>query len=84
MLHILADSAEDRLIFDLQNKLAKLFNFKPDRNKKASELIMNKYYKSVRYINLLNEIIIKKLDPNNHKKTKISAALPLFTYNNLI
>lgn len=84
MLHILADSAEDRLIFDLQNRLAKLFNFKPDRNKKASELIMNKYYKSVRYINLLNEIIIKKLDPNTHKKTKISTTLPLFTYNNLI
>ena len=84
MLHILADSAEDRLIFDLQNKLAKLFKYKPDRNKKASELIMNKYYKSVRYINLLNEIIIKKLDPNNHKKSKISTTLPLYTYNNLI
>ncbi|MEK9932830.1 MAG: [protein-PII] uridylyltransferase [Methylophilaceae bacterium] len=84
MLHILADSAEDRLIFDLQNKLAKLFKYKPDRNKKASELIMNRYYKSVRYINLLNEIIIKKLDPNNHKKSKISTTLPLYTYNNLI
>ena len=84
MLHILADSAEDRLIFDLQNKLAKLFKYKPDQNKKASELIMNRYYKSVRYINLLNEIIIKKLDPNNHKKSKISTTLPLYTYNNLI
>jgi len=84
LLHILAKRTEDRLVFDVQNKLAAKLGFKNTKNKKSSEIVMKSYYKSVNYITLFNEIIIKRLDPNIKNKTKIKHQLPLYIYNDLI
>ena len=84
LLHLLAQSSEDRLIFDLQNKLAEHLGYKNNGYKKASERVMKTYYKSVNYIILFNEIIIKKLDPLQHKNTTIKHKLPLYEYDNLL
>ena len=84
LLHILAKRTEDRLVFDVQNKLAAKLGFKNTKNKKSSEIVMKSYYKSVNYITLFNEIIIKRLDPNIKNKTKIKHPLPLYIYNDLI
>ena len=84
LLHLLAQRSEDRLIFDLQNKLAEHLGYKNTGYKKASERVMKTYYKSVNYIILFNEIIIKKLDPLQHKNTTIKHKLPLYEYDNLL
>ena len=84
LLHILSKSIDDRLLFDVQNKLAKALGYIGKNNKKPSEILMKKYYKSVNYITLFNEIIIKRLDPNKQNKKSINHALPFYITNNLI
>ncbi len=84
LLHILAKRTEDRLVFDVQNKLAAKLGFKNTKNKKSSEIVMKSYYKSVNYITLFNEIIIKRLDPNIRNKKEIKHQLPFYIYNDLI
>ena len=84
LLHILSKSIDDRLVFDVQNKLAKALGYIGKDNKKSSEILMKKYYKSVNYITLFNEIIIKRLDPNKQNKKSINHALPFYITNNLI
>ena len=84
LLHILAKRIEDRLVFDVQNRLAANLGFKNIKNKKSSEIVMKSYYKSVNYITLFNEILIKRLDPNIRNKKKINHQLPFYIYNDLI
>ena len=84
LLHILAKRTEDRLVFDVQNRLAAKLGFKNTKNKKSSEIVMKSYYKSVNYITLFNEILIKRLDPNILNKEKIKHPLPFYIYNNLL
>ena len=84
LLHILSRRIEDRLVFDVQNKLADNLGFTNTRNKKSSEIVMKSYYKSVNYITLFNEILIKRLDPNILNKEKIKHPLPFYIYNNLL
>jgi [protein-PII] uridylyltransferase len=64
LLHILSKSTDDRLTFDVQARLSKALGYQAKTNKKPSEVLMKSYYKSVNYIILLNEILLKKLDPN--------------------
>jgi len=84
LLHILAKRTEDRLVFDVQNRLAAKLGFKNTKNKKSSEIVMKSYYKSVNYITLFNEIIIKRLDPNIRNMREIKHKLPFYIYNDLI
>jgi len=84
LLHLLAGRAEDRLVFDLQNRLAEHLGYQNSEYKKSSELVMKSYYKSVNYVILFNEIIIKKLDPLEHKNTAVEHKLPLYEYDNLL
>ena len=84
LLHILSKGIEDRLVFDVQNELAKNLGFKNTKNKKSSEIVMKSYYKSVNYIALFNDILIKRLDPNIRNKEKIKHPLPFYIYNDLI
>lgn len=58
-LHYLAKRREDRLLFDFQNDLAASLGLTNTTNKRASEQLMQSYYRSVRYIRLINEILIK-------------------------
>ena len=61
-LHYLAKRCEDRLIFDFQNELAADLGFETTARKRASEQLMQSYYRSVKYINLINEILVKTLE----------------------
>ena len=60
-LHFAAKRREDRLLFDYQHSLAeslKLFN---TPHKRASEQLMQGYYRSARFISLINEILLKSI-----------------------
>jgi len=84
LLHILSKSTDDRLVFDVQNELAKSLGYISKDNKKPSEILMKSYYKSVNYIILFNEIIIKRLDPSKRIKKSISHPLSLHLSGDLI
>jgi [protein-PII] uridylyltransferase len=61
-LHYLAKRREDRLLFDFQNALADELGLVNTERKRASEQLMQSYYRSVKYIILINEILIKSLE----------------------
>ncbi len=58
-LHYLAKRREDRLLFDFQNELASKLGLTSTDSKRASEQLMQSYYKSVRYVRVINEILSK-------------------------
>ncbi|MGQ0442042.1 MAG: [protein-PII] uridylyltransferase [Methylophilaceae bacterium] len=63
-LHYLAKRREDRLLFDFQNELATELGLINTEHRRASEQLMQRYYHSVRYISLINEIILKSFAEN--------------------
>ena len=63
-LHYLAKRREDRLLFDFQNELAADFGFVTTPSKRASEQLMHRYYQSVNFISLMNEILLKTFQAN--------------------
>lgn len=66
-LHYLSGRREDRLLFDFQNELATTLGYHNTPRKRASEQLMQSYYRSVKYIELMNEILLKEI------KQKLSA-----------
>ncbi len=63
-LHYLAKRREDRLLFDYQNELAQNLGLTNNKKKRASEQLMQGYYRSVQQIALINEIMIETFRQN--------------------
>ena len=59
-LHMLTKRREDRLLFENQRNIAKLFGFKGKDNK-GIEDFMKMYFKTIREISRLNEILLQHL-----------------------
>jgi [protein-PII] uridylyltransferase len=57
-LHILNGRREDRLLFDYQRAVAKYFGYESEDNS-AVEQFMRRYYKTVKELNRLNEILLQ-------------------------
>lgn len=66
-LHYLAKRREDRLLFDFQNELATDLGCVTTPRKRASEQLMQSYYTSAKFINLINEILLKTFEKIAHK-----------------
>ena len=64
-LHFLAKRREDRLLFDFQNELAAKLGLVNTSKKRASEQLMQSYYRSVKFISLMNEIVLQLLQNRN-------------------
>jgi [protein-PII] uridylyltransferase len=60
-LHYRAGRREDRLLFDLQAPLANEFGLRDSAAKRASEQLMQIYYRTARAVTQLNEIILQNL-----------------------
>lgn len=60
-LHYMAKRREDRLIFDLQNGLADELGFSNNKHLRASEQLMHTYYRSAKFVGLINEILLQLL-----------------------
>ena len=58
-LHVLTGRREDRLLFDYQIKLAKLFGYEDASFTLAVEQLMQKYYRTVIDVSLLNEMLLQ-------------------------
>lgn len=61
-LHFLSSRREDRLLFDFQNDLAATIGYTNTQRRRASEQLMQSYYRSVKFIELMNEIVLKLLE----------------------
>jgi [protein-PII] uridylyltransferase len=61
-LHYTAGRREERLLFDHQRALAKLFGYRDRPGALAVELFMKRYYRTVKDLSLLNEILLQHFD----------------------
>lgn len=60
-LHYIANRREDRLLFDLQGQMATRMGLTDTASKRASELLMQTYYRAARTVIQLNDILIQNL-----------------------
>lgn len=60
-LHLIARRREDRLAFDYQNQLAARLDIQATPTRRASELLMQRYYRAAKQIQLANEILLPSL-----------------------
>ena len=58
-LHYIAGRREDRLLFDHQRALAKQFGYEDKRGILAVEQFMKRYYRTVKELSLLNEMLLQ-------------------------
>ena len=63
-LHIYAGRREDRLIFDVQTKIAETFGFKTTESRRASEHLMQRYYWAAKAVTQLNTILLQNIEAN--------------------
>lgn len=61
-LHMISGRKEDRLLFDHQRALAKLFGFDDDDLKRNVERFMQGYYQSVASIQQLNDLLLQHFE----------------------
>jgi [protein-PII] uridylyltransferase len=60
-LHYLAGRREDRIAFDYQDALAQQFGFAAKPSRRASEQLMQAYYRNAKAITQLNTILLQNL-----------------------
>ena len=60
-LHYLAGRREDRLLFDYQNALAQQLGLSDTSNHRASEIMMQRYYRTAKSVDQLNTLLLQNL-----------------------
>lgn len=60
-MHLLAGRREDRLVFDMQHNLAEAYGIKPSHNRRASEILMQRYYWAARLVTQLNTVLVESI-----------------------
>jgi len=63
-LHYLAKRCEDRMLFDYQTELAAQMNIAATETRRASEHLMQDYYRAKRAVLLLNAVLLQNLHAN--------------------
>jgi [protein-PII] uridylyltransferase len=61
-LHLLTGRREDRVLFDLQPALAARYGFESTRGRRASEILMQRYYWAARVVIQLNTILMQSVE----------------------
>ena len=61
-LHLLAGRREDRLLFDLQPGLAAVYGFEAVKNRRPSEILMQRYYWAARVVSQLNTLLMQSIE----------------------
>ncbi|WP_293765519.1 [protein-PII] uridylyltransferase [uncultured Aquitalea sp.] len=74
-LHILARRREDRLIFDLQQQMGKAWGLEDTPAKRASEQVMQLYFRAAKTVSQLNGILLPNL------RGRLYSQVPRITQN---
>ena len=61
-LHYLEGRSEDRLLFDKQRELARLFGYEDDEKSLGVEKLMKQYYRAVANLREVNDVLLQHLD----------------------
>src|SRR6185369_9110035 len=61
-LHYLAGRREDRIVFDFQSALAEQFGDVDTPDRRASEAMMQRYYRAAKTVTQLNAILLQNLE----------------------
>ncbi|GAA4338051.1 [protein-PII] uridylyltransferase [Pigmentiphaga soli] len=61
-LHLLTGRREDRVVFDVQAALAEVYGFKSSGPRRASELLMQRYYWAAKLVTQLNTILVQNIE----------------------
>jgi [protein-PII] uridylyltransferase len=72
-LHYLSGRREDRLVFDLQAALARELDFTDTPAKRASEQLMQRYYRAAKIVRQVNTLLLQNL----HAKLYPAAVTPV-------
>jgi len=70
-LHYLAERREDRLLFDHQRELATHFGYVSRSGMLAVEQFMKRYYRTVKELSLLNDILLQHIEEVLHKRGRL-------------
>ena len=69
-LHLIAERAEERLLFEYQRKLALMFGYSDTEDRLGVEKFMQRYYQVVMSIRELNDVLLQYLDEAIYRKDK--------------
>jgi len=61
-LHLLTGRREDRVMFDLQPGLAEVYGIQATATRRASELLMQRYYWAARLVTQLNVLLVQNIE----------------------
>ena len=61
-LHLLAGRREDRLVFDMQHSLAQVYGLEATDTRRASEILMQRYYWAARLVTQLNTVLVQSIE----------------------
>ncbi len=61
-LHLVAKRREDRVLFDVQTTLANVYGIAATPTRRASEVLMQRYYWAAKLVTQLNTILIQNLE----------------------
>ncbi len=71
-LHLLAKRREDRLVFDLQGPIADTFGFVATADRRASEVLMQRYYWAAKAVTQLNTILLMNIEAHLFPQPSVS------------
>ena len=71
-LHLHAGRREDRLIFDVQSAIAETFGFVTTDTRRASEVLMQRYYWAAKAVTQLNTILLQNIEAHLFPKASVS------------
>jgi [protein-PII] uridylyltransferase len=61
-LHVVAERREDRLVFDVQGAIAEAEGLKATSVRRASEVLMQRYYRAAKLVTQLNTIVLQNIE----------------------
>ena len=71
-LHLLAKRREDRLVFDLQGPIAETFGFVATADRRASEVLMQRYYWAAKAVTQLNSLLLQNIEAHLFPQASVS------------
>ena len=71
-LHLHAGRREDRLIFDVQSAIAETFGFVTTDTRRASEVLMQRYYWAAKAVTQLNIILLQNIEAHLFPQVSVS------------
>ncbi len=71
-LHLHTNRREDRLVFDVQSPVADTFGFQTTEARRASEVLMQRYYWAAKAVTQLNSILLQNIEARLFPQPSVS------------